>query len=95
MKPSDTIRLATAADALAFGRLLHSFNTEFDEPTPDADVIAERAAPLIESGEVTFFSQGTDRTGSPCFASDHRSTPERSTPTSRSSTSSQSAAAMG
>jgi ribosomal protein S18 acetylase RimI-like enzyme len=58
MKPSDTIRLATAADALAFGRLLHSFNTEFDEPTPDADVIAERAAPLIESGEVTVLFAG-------------------------------------
>ena len=57
-QPSDTIRLATAADAPALGRLLHAFNTEFEEPTPDADVIAERAAPLIESGEVTVLFAG-------------------------------------
>jgi ribosomal protein S18 acetylase RimI-like enzyme len=58
MKPSYTLRLATAADASVLGRLLHAFNTEFEEPTPDADVIAERAAPLIESGEVTVFFAG-------------------------------------
>ena len=46
------IRLAKPADAPAVGRLLHAFNTEFDQPGPDAEVIAERAAPLIESGEV-------------------------------------------
>ena len=47
------IRLASAADALAFGRLLYAFNNEFGELTPTAEVIAERAAPLIESGELT------------------------------------------
>jgi ribosomal protein S18 acetylase RimI-like enzyme len=52
------IRLASAADAPAFGELLHAFNVEFDEPTPNADVIAERAAPLIESGEVTVIFAG-------------------------------------
>jgi len=52
------IRLASAADAPAFGRLLHAFNVEFGEPTPDADVFAERAAPLIESGEVTVLLGG-------------------------------------
>jgi ribosomal protein S18 acetylase RimI-like enzyme len=52
------IRLASAADALDFGRLLHAFNVEFSEPTPDAEVIAERAAPLIESGEVTVLLAG-------------------------------------
>ncbi len=56
------IRLASAADAPAFGRLLHAFNVEFGESTPDADVIAQRAAPLIESGEVTalFAGEGPD-----------------------------------
>ncbi len=56
------IRLAGAADAPAFARLLHAFNVEFAEPTPDAEVIAERAAPLIESGEVTvlFAGDGAD-----------------------------------
>jgi ribosomal protein S18 acetylase RimI-like enzyme len=52
------IRLASAADAPAFGRLLHAFNVEFGEPTPDAEVLAERAAPLIESGEVTVLLGG-------------------------------------
>jgi len=67
------IRLASAADAPAFGGLLQRFNTEFGEPTPDADVIADRAAPLIESGEVTVRSPGTARTGSQSFASVPRS----------------------
>src|SRR5918995_4541209 len=62
-KQSQTpIRLASAADAAAFARLLHAFNVEFAESTPDADVIAERAAPLIASGEVTvlFAGEGPD-----------------------------------
>jgi ribosomal protein S18 acetylase RimI-like enzyme len=59
MPRSDTfIRLASAADAPAFGRLLHAFNAEFGESTPDAEVIAERAAPLIESGQVTVLFAG-------------------------------------
>jgi ribosomal protein S18 acetylase RimI-like enzyme len=53
-----SIRLARAADAPTLGRLLHAFNTEFGEPTPDADFIAARAAPLIESGEVTVLFVG-------------------------------------
>ena len=52
------LRLASPADAPAFGRLLHAFNVEFDEPTPAAALIAERAAPLIESGEVTVLLAG-------------------------------------
>jgi ribosomal protein S18 acetylase RimI-like enzyme len=52
------IRPASAADAPAFGRLLHAFNVEFGESTPDADLIAARAAPLIESGEVTVLFAG-------------------------------------
>ena len=57
-----TIRLATARDAHALGSLLHAFNLEFGEATPHAGVIAERAAPLIESGEVTvlFAGEGPD-----------------------------------
>src|SRR5687767_11583552 len=52
------IRLAGAADARAFGALLQAFNDEFDEPTPDADTIAARATPLIDSGEVTVLLGG-------------------------------------
>ena len=56
------IRLANAVDAPVLGRLLHAFNLEFGESTPNAEVIAERAAPLIESGEVTvlFAGRGPD-----------------------------------
>jgi ribosomal protein S18 acetylase RimI-like enzyme len=53
-----SIRLATATDAETFGRLLHAFNTEFDDPTPAPDVLAGRAAPLIESGEVVVLLAG-------------------------------------
>lgn len=52
------IVLASAADAPAFGTLLHAFNVEFGESTPTAEEIAERAAPLIESGEVTVLFAG-------------------------------------
>ena len=52
------IRLAIAADAPALGRLLHAFNVEFGESTPSGEVIAERAAPLIERGEVTVLFAG-------------------------------------
>jgi len=52
------VRRATAADAPVFGRLLQAFNEEYDEPTPSADEIAERAAPLIASGEVTVLFVG-------------------------------------
>jgi ribosomal protein S18 acetylase RimI-like enzyme len=52
------IRLASAADAATLGRLLFDFNSEFDLPTPDADAIAKRAAPLIESGGITVLFAG-------------------------------------
>jgi ribosomal protein S18 acetylase RimI-like enzyme len=52
------VRPASVTDASAFGRLLHAFNVEFGESTLDADVIAERAAPLIESGEVLVLFAG-------------------------------------
>jgi len=52
------VRLATAAEAPVLGRLLHSFNTEFGEQTPSAELIAERAAPLLESGDVTVLFAG-------------------------------------
>ena len=57
------IRRASAADAPTLGRLLHAFNVEFGESTPDAELIAERAAPLIESGEVTVILAGDEPDG--------------------------------
>jgi ribosomal protein S18 acetylase RimI-like enzyme len=57
------VRLASVTDAPTFGRLLHEFNVEFGESTPDAKTIAERAAPLIESGEVTVLFAGEGPAG--------------------------------
>lgn len=46
------IRLATAADAVAVGRMLHEFNTEFDSPTPSADRAARRFESLLRREDV-------------------------------------------
>jgi ribosomal protein S18 acetylase RimI-like enzyme len=41
---------ATPADFAAAGRLLHDFNTEFDDPSPGAESLAARVAELVASG---------------------------------------------
>lgn len=57
------VRLASAADATAIAELLHAFNTEYDEPAPDAPVLAERLAPMLASGEVTVVLGGSGPDG--------------------------------
>jgi ribosomal protein S18 acetylase RimI-like enzyme len=47
-----------AEDAAAIGRLLHDFNTEYDEPTPGPDALAERLAQLIAEGQTTVLLGG-------------------------------------
>lgn len=42
-----TVRRATADDAADVARLLHDFNTEFDTPSPGAEVLAPRLADLL------------------------------------------------
>jgi ribosomal protein S18 acetylase RimI-like enzyme len=42
---------AEPSDADVIGRLLHDFNREYDEPTPDPPTLAERMRELISSGE--------------------------------------------
>ena len=39
MSPDLTVRRASAADAAEVARLLHDFNTEFDEPVPEVEVL--------------------------------------------------------
>ena len=62
MRPADSrevaVRRASAADAAGVARLLHDFNTEFSEPTPDVAVLADRLRPLLASGEVTVLLGG-------------------------------------
>ena len=50
---SARVRRAGVADAPTIGRLLHDFNVEFGEPTPEPEVLAERIRDLLEPGEAT------------------------------------------
>jgi ribosomal protein S18 acetylase RimI-like enzyme len=60
VKRSDhVVRRAEAGDADAIGRLLHDFNTEFDEPVPDPSAIAERIREVIASGETIVLLGGS------------------------------------
>lgn len=49
-KPDFAVRRGEAADAEDIGRLLHDFNTEFDEITPGPAKLAERVRQLIAAG---------------------------------------------
>jgi ribosomal protein S18 acetylase RimI-like enzyme len=62
------IRPAQPADAEDVARLLHDFNTEFDEPTPPVGVLAERAARMIAAGEITVLIAGDGPDGLALFS---------------------------
>jgi ribosomal protein S18 acetylase RimI-like enzyme len=61
--PEIAVRLGEATDAEAIGRLLHDFNSEFDEPTPGPDALAERVRQLLAEGEITVLLAGTGPDG--------------------------------
>ena len=52
------VRRADVSDAEAVGRLLHDFNTEFDEPTPGPDALAERVRVLLAAGDTQILIAG-------------------------------------
>ncbi len=52
------VRRAGADDAADVARLLHDFNTEFDEPTPGVSILAERAKQMLGDGELTVLLVG-------------------------------------
>jgi ribosomal protein S18 acetylase RimI-like enzyme len=56
------IRRATAEDAGDVGRLLHDFNSEYEEWTPGVEALAEHARSLLEKSEITvlFAGEGPD-----------------------------------
>lgn len=56
-------RLADASDAAEVGRLLHDFNTEFETPSPGAEVLSERLATHL-AGDSMFAILA----GNPAFA---------------------------
>jgi ribosomal protein S18 acetylase RimI-like enzyme len=57
------VRRGEVADAESIGRLLHEFNSEFDEPTPGADRLAERVGHLLAEGEIVVLLAGAGPDG--------------------------------
>ncbi len=57
------VRIADAADAEAIGRLLHDFNTEFEDPTPAAPALAARPQQLMSEGQMTVLVAGAGPDG--------------------------------
>ena len=60
---SDAVRPAAAEDAAAIGRLLHDFNTEYDDPTPGPDKLAERIEHLLAGGDTAVLLAGSGPVG--------------------------------
>ena len=56
--PLYDVRQARPEDLPAAGRMLHDFNVEYDDVTPGPAVIAQRLAPLVESGDTTVLLAG-------------------------------------
>lgn len=57
-KPEIQVRRATVADAPEIARLLHDFNLEFLEPTPDVETLTETVRRLLGEGEITVLLAG-------------------------------------
>jgi ribosomal protein S18 acetylase RimI-like enzyme len=57
-RPRHPVRRATAADAGDIGRLLHDFNTEYDDITPGPERLAERITTLLAGGETEVLLAG-------------------------------------
>jgi ribosomal protein S18 acetylase RimI-like enzyme len=57
-RPAPTVRLAQPSDAPDIGRLLHDFNSEFDDPTPGEYWLAKRVRELIEGDQLTVLLVG-------------------------------------
>jgi len=58
MSSTHLVRRGEITDAETIGRLLHDFNREFDEPTPEPAAIAERVRQLLPAGEITVLLGG-------------------------------------
>ena len=52
------VRRATPGDAPQVARLLHDFQLEYDEPTPDVETLGERYGELIRNREMTVLLVG-------------------------------------
>jgi ribosomal protein S18 acetylase RimI-like enzyme len=57
--PDHAVRRAGPADAAVAAQMLHDFNREFDEPTPEPDQLAERLVELMRTdGTVVLLGGG-------------------------------------
>jgi ribosomal protein S18 acetylase RimI-like enzyme len=61
--PGHDVRRAGVEDAEAVGRLLHDFNTEYDDYTPGPEAMEKRIGELLESGDVTVLLAGNGPDG--------------------------------
>ncbi len=61
--PSLAVRRATSADAEDIGRLLHDFNTEFGDPTPGPERLAQRMGTLLAGGDTVVLLGGAGPDG--------------------------------
>ncbi len=52
------IRRAGPGDAADIARLLHDFNTEFEDPTPGVEALTENARQMLDGGEMTVLLGG-------------------------------------
>jgi ribosomal protein S18 acetylase RimI-like enzyme len=52
------VRRAESADADDVGRLMHDFNTEYDDETPGPEKIAARVRELLAGGDTTILLAG-------------------------------------
>ena len=63
MTPGHAIRRAEVADGGDIGRLLHDFNTEYDDYTPGRETMGKRMGELLASGDVTVLLGGAGPDG--------------------------------
>jgi ribosomal protein S18 acetylase RimI-like enzyme len=61
------VRQATAEDATEIARLLHDFNLEYDEPTPDVATLADTVRRLLEESEIVVMLAGDGPDGLSLF----------------------------
>ena len=63
MNPDHAVRRAEVADAEDVGRLLHDFNTEYDDYTPGPEAMGRRLGQLLASGDVIVLVGGAGPDG--------------------------------
>jgi ribosomal protein S18 acetylase RimI-like enzyme len=61
------VRRAQVEDAAAIARLLHAFNVEYSEPTPEVEELTETIARLIGRDEITVLLAGDGPDGLSLF----------------------------